>query len=591
MALTPLILTNPSQSPRMSGQAGTSAPKGDRKVHTENPGRSRAHLAAVVALSVLASTAIFRPPAASFASSTNAGAPVAIGPTVRVIVQSPGGSGSAAEIVVRAGGQVARVIDLVDGVAATVPVTAVPALRSTAGIIVTPDVAMHVQGDVGAQPGITSVYPSVVGASDFQRAGNVGAGVTVAVVDTGVAAVPDLAGRIVPVKDDPSNTTSPCLNLSGEVDCADSYGHGTFMAGIIAGNGSASAGRYVGVAPGARIVSVKVAGRDGSSDVSTVLAALDWVVSFRGRYGITVLNLSLGTDSTQSYRIDPLNYAVERAWASGITVVVAASNRGPDPRTISKPGDDPWVITVGAIDDRGTTELADDHLPDFSSRGPTAADGLPKPDVAAPGAHVVSLSAPGSDIATNFPSFVGGGYQVGNGTSMATAVVSGVAALLVKADPAITPDRLKFALMSTARPGAAPEPAAVGSGVVDVRAAATAPPGTANGGLVVSTGMGSIEASRGTTRVRTQGLAGVALSGNLTAQLLIWDPLRYSTAVWNPTTWYTTSFALNAWKPVTWEGSKWQGSKWQGSKWQGGAETTTSYGHKWQGADWYGAWD
>ena len=123
-------------------------------------------------------------------------------------------------------------------------------------------------------------------------------------------------------------------------------------------------------------------------------------MSFKDRYGIKVLNLSLGTDSTQSYRVDPLNYAVEKAWDSGIAVVVAASNRGPDAGTISKPGDDPLVITVGAVDDMGTPGLSDDELPDFSSHGPTAADGLAKPDLAAPGAHIVSLRAPGQRRST-----------------------------------------------------------------------------------------------------------------------------------------------------------------------------------------------
>ena len=512
-------------------------------------------------------------------------------PGVRVVVLSrTGGTQAAAAAIAGAGGAVTRSIDLVGGVAATVPPASLTELVRTPGLSISPDLAVHVQGDAGTQPAVTSAYGDVIGATGVQQGGNRGEGVTVAVIDTGVAAVPDLSGRIVTVRDDIRNTTAPCVNLSGEAGCSDSYGHGTFMAGIIAGDGAASAGRYTGVAPAARIVSVKVAGRDGSSDVSTVLAAIDWVVSFKDRYGIRVLNLSLGTDSTQSYRTDPLNFAVQRAWASGIAVVVAASNRGPGARTISKPGDDPWVITVGAIDDRGTADLSDDHLPDFSSRGPTAADGLPKPDVAAPGAHVVSLSAPGSDIAVNFPSSVGGGYQVGNGTSMATAVVSGAAALLVKADPAITPDRLKFALMSTARPGAVPDPAAVGSGVVHVGAARTAPAGTANKNLHRSTGTGSLDASRGTARVRTQGPLGTVISGNRTAQLLVWDPMAFVSSAWGPTTWYASAFYLATWRPVVWEGSKWQGSKWQGSKWQGGADATTSYGRKWQGSDWYGAW-
>ena len=511
---------------------------------------------------------------------------------VRLIVRSATGDTAAATTAVRRlGGRVTRTLDLVHGVAATLPAATVPTLMAMPGVTVSPDLPVRVQGEVAPVPAGTSVYRDVVGATDLHQSGNRGDGVTVAVIDTGIAAVPDLAGRIVPVRDDPRNITSPCVNLSGEPDCADSYGHGTFMAGIIAGSGASSAGRYAGVAPAARVVSIKIAGRDGSSDVSTVLAAVQWVVSFKDRYDIRVLSMSLGTDSTRSYRTDPLNYAVERAWAAGVTVVVAASNRGPAARTISKPGDDPWVVTVGSVDDRGTIDSADDHIPDYSSRGPTAADGLAKPDVAAPGAHVVSLAAPGSDIAAAFPSTIGGGHLVGSGTSMATAVVSGAAALLVKADPAITPNRLKFALTSTARPTAVADPAAVGAGVISAVGATMAPPGTANGGLARSSGTGSLDASRGTVRVRTQGPFGTVVSGTQTAQLLTWDPVGFLTGVWGPTTWYASPLYLKTWRAVTWEGSTWQGKKWQGSKWQGGADPSTTYGKKWQGAAWYGAWD
>src|SRR4029077_7912703 len=139
---------------------------------------------------------------------------------------------------------------------------------------------------------------------------------------------------------------------------------------------------------------------------------------------------------------------------SGIAVVVAASNRGPGPGTISKPGDDPLVITVGAVDDMGTPGLGDDQLPNFSSHGPTAADGLAKPDLGAPGGHLVSLRAPGSAIDTQFPTYVDGAYRRGSGTSMATGVVSGSVALMLQANPGMTPNRVKFALTSTARPAA-----------------------------------------------------------------------------------------------------------------------------------------
>ena len=522
-----------------------------------------------------------------------------VSPSVRaalspVIVQARGGDGSRAAVaVVQAGGTVTQSLPIIDGVAARVPAAAVPALAATPGLIVSPDATVTVQA-AGNGTGDSSTYRKVVNANDLHADGQKGAGVTVALVDTGVSAVNDLAGKILPVRDDITGAIKQCVNLSGESTCSDTYGHGTFMAGIIAGSGAASGGAYAGMAPDARIVSIKIAGKDGSADVSNVLAAVQWVVSFKDTYGIRVLNLSLGTDSTQSFRVDPLNYAVERAWAAGIAVVVAAANRGPDAGTISKPGDDPWVITVGAIDDRGTPGLGDDHVPDFTSRGPTAADGLAKPDLVAPGAHIVSLQAPGSSIATNVPTAMTGGYRMGSGTSMAAAVVSGAAALLIGEDPSLSPDRLKFALTSTARAGVDDDPMTVGAGVLDVNAARTAGAGVANVGLDRSNGTGSLALSRGTVKVRTQGLfglLGVVLGATQTAQLLVWDPLGFTTGNWNAPAWYTSSWYLAGWYAVNWEGSKWQGSKWQGSKWQGQSDSTSSYGSKWQGSDWYGAWE
>ncbi|HVM01569.1 MAG TPA: S8 family peptidase [Acidimicrobiales bacterium] len=555
----------------------------------------RATAAVTAAVAVVAALAGAAPPPAGPAGPA-ASVQADDGPLAKVVVQARGAGADAAAAVAGAGGAVTRELPIVDGVAATVPTAALAALAATPGLVVTADRPVRVQAATSSS-GTESAYRKVVGADTLGAAGHTGAGVTVALVDTGVTAVPDLAGRLVPVRDDVTGAVEACVNLSGEESCDDSYGHGTFMAGIIAGSGAASGGRYVGMAPGARLVSLKIAGADGAADVSTVLAAIQWVVSFKDDYGIRVLNLSLGTDSTQTYRTDPLNYAVERAWDSGIAVVVAAANLGPAAGTISKPGDDPWVITVGAVDDRGTPGLGDDHLPHFSSRGPTAADGLAKPDVVAPGAHVVSLEAPGSSIATNVPTSMTGGYRKGSGTSMAAAVVSGAAALLVDADPSLTPDRLKYALAATARDTASDDPMEVGAGIVQADDALSAPAGVANQGLDRSTGMGDLDASRGNVRVSTVDcgllgcVVGTVVGGSYTAQLLLWDPVGFTTGDWSQSSWYASSSYLAGWKAVTWHGTKWQGTKWQGTKWQGGEDATVTYGTKWQGSDWYGAWE
>jgi serine protease AprX len=513
--------------------------------------------------------------------------------SVRVIVQAVDGAAAAIpRAITRAGGHVTLPLPIINGAAATVPAKAISELASTDGIrAISLDRPVTVQGG-GSSTSPNSVYDQVVRADDVWAAGKTGSGVTVALLDTGIADVPDLAGRVLSVTDDVTGKVTACENLSGEAGCGDSYGHGTFIAGLIAGNGAASNGAYTGVAPGANLVSIKVAGRDGSSDVSNVLAGIQWAVSFRDRYGIKVLNLSLGTDSTQTYRTDPLNYAVEKAWSSGIVVVVAASNRGPGPRTISKPGDDPFVITVGAVDDQGTPGLGDDQLPNFSSRGPTAADGLAKPDVVAPGAHMVSLRAPGSAIDTQFPSFIGSAYRKGSGTSMATGVVSGAVALMLQANPTMAPDRVKYALTATARSDASSDPTAVGAGVIDAYSAAfNAPAGVANQGLARSNGLGSLDLSRGSVRVMLANPGNTILSGALTAQLVVWNPILYTTTAWTGSSWYGSSWYGSSWYGSSWYGSSWYGSSWYGSSWYGQPEGSSWYGSSWYGSSWYGAWE
>src|SRR5436190_13389427 len=547
--------------------------------------------AAVVASTLLTIVAGLPPVAAAAASG---------GPRVKVIVQldGPAVAAGAQHAVVRGGGQVTRQLPIVDGFAATMPAATAARLAALPGVrAVTPDRKMRPQATLsGPTSGASSsnprsVYAQVTRGDDLWSESVTGRGVTVALIDTGIANVPDLAGRVLPVTDDITGARTTCENLSGEAGCGDSFGHGTFIAGIIAGNGASSAGKWKGMAPEANLVSVKIAGRSGAADVSNVLAAIQWVVSFRDRYGIKVLNLSLGTDGEQSYRTDPLNYAVERAWAAGITVVVAASNRGPAPGTISKPGDDPFVLTVGAIDDRGTTGISDDTLPNFSSRGPTAADGLAKPDVVAPGAHIVSLRSPGSAIDTQFPTSLDPSYRRGSGTSMATGVVAGAAALMLQADPGSSPDRVKYAFMSTARAVASSDPMAVGRGLVNAyRATRSAPAGVANVGVARSNGLGPLDASRGTVRVQADNLLGTVPGGLITAQLLLWDPIGYTTGDWSGSSWYGSSWYGSSWYGSSWYGSSWYGSSWYGSSWYGQPEGSSWDGSSWFGASLYGGW-
>jgi serine protease AprX len=245
---------------------------------------------------------------------------------------------SAERLVLAVGGRITKRLPLIGGFAADVPADRLAMLRSDG-----PIAGLYPDGRIHMAAAATDVYDDLEPNLAWRKtirlpqvpAGIDGSGVTVALIDTGVARVDDLGDRVVARVD---------FTPGGDGD--DQYGHGTHLAGVIAGNGAASGGKWRGVATGARLVSVKVAGPDGATDVSVVIAALQWVVTHRGQYGIKVLNLSFGTDSVQPYAVDPLNAAVERAWAAGITVVVSSGNRGPG--TINKPGDDPFVITVGA---------------------------------------------------------------------------------------------------------------------------------------------------------------------------------------------------------------------------------------------------
>jgi serine protease AprX len=264
---------------------------------------------------------------------------------VAVIVQAPGAEAAAQAAVHAAGGTVTRTLPIVSGFAATVPAGALRRLAAAPGVrAVTRDVALRPAakggggGGGGGSTAPKSVYRTEIGSDSLAKQGSTGSGIAVALIDTGVdtqvAADGDLKGRIVPVAD-PYETAAPpvaCINFSGEDTCDDTFGHGTFMAGLIAGSGAASGGRYTGTAPDVRIVSVKVGGRDGSADVSKVLAGIQWVVSFASDYNIRVLNLSLGTDSTAPTSLDPLNLAVQRAWSADITVVVSAGNNRTAPR-------------------------------------------------------------------------------------------------------------------------------------------------------------------------------------------------------------------------------------------------------------------
>src|SRR5947208_5730327 len=267
---------------------------------------------------------------------------------------------------------------------------------------------------------LSEAYPRVVNADRVWQQGTTGGGVTVAILDSGVAADADLI--------EPENRILASVNFADVRFTSDPGGHGTHIAGIVAGNGSRSGGQIVGIAPQANIVDVRVLGRTGSGRISSVVAGIQWVIGHRAAYNIRVINMSFGAPVTVSYRTDPLSAAVEIAWRDGLVVVAAAGNGGPTRNSVLSPGIDPYAVTVGATDDQGTTSPRDDALAVFSSWG--NADSNAKPDLVAPGRHIVSLRVPGSALDSMLPTSVvaarnGATYFRLSGTSMATPVVSG----------------------------------------------------------------------------------------------------------------------------------------------------------------------
>ncbi|MGZ4590911.1 MAG: S8 family serine peptidase, partial [Actinomycetes bacterium] len=381
-------------------------------------------------------------------------------PTVRQLAWWSGGSaGNLDSLAARLRGAGASVVDRLS-VASAVVVEVPASWQPPMGVATAEDRPMRVAGNVDTSP--RPAAPRGRTGPDAGSDGDgEGEGVTIALVDTGVASVADLQGSVQHV------------NVSG-APAGDGYGHGTFLAGLIAGSGAASGGVYRGVAPRASILDVQVAAPDGSTSLLRVLAGLQ-AVAERARHddSLRVVNLSLSTDDPGVPGIDPLSRALEELWDRGLVVVVAAGNGGPHAGTVTVPGTDPAAITVGALDDKGTVTPADDVVAPFSSRG-IAGVANAKPDLVAPGVSMVGLRAPGSVIDTQYPSGrVGSANFRGSGTSMATAATSGAVAALLSAEADLLPDQVKAALTASAYrlPG---DRSAAGAGGVDLAAAPAA---------------------------------------------------------------------------------------------------------------------
>jgi len=359
--------------------------------------------------------------------------------------------------------QIKKQFSHINAVHVTVPVWAIPILNKDPNVkYISPD---------RANKKLLDITTAAMGANAAWSLGLDGTGIGVAVIDSGIYNHDDLktangtGSRIVY-----SESFVPGLSPS------DQFGHGTHVAGIIGSNGADSSGptfsrTYKGVAPNVNLINLRVLDANGAGTDSQVIAAIDRAIQLKSTYNIRVINISLGRPVYESYTFDPLCQEVEQAWKAGIVVVTAAGNYGRNNGrntggygTIVAPGNDPYVITVGAMNSNGTVTRTDDKITSYSSKGPTSYDHLIKPDLVAPGNKITSLMAPGSTLATAYPELTvdtstyspgvsgkSGAYFVLSGTSMATPVVSGAAALLLQRNPSLTPDQVKARLMKTAQ--------------------------------------------------------------------------------------------------------------------------------------------
>jgi serine protease AprX len=470
---------------------------------------------------------------------------------------------------------------------------------------------------------MNSMYSTTLysGAQSWWRAGYTGKGVDVAVIDTGVAPVTglDAPGKLVYGPDLSLESQAPNLtNL-------DTSGHGTFVAGLIAGRdaGPAGASAYRGMAPDARIVSLKVGTADGGVDVSQVIAAIDWVVEHRHDHGldIRVLNLSYGTNSAQSAEVDPLSYAVEQAWKRGIVVVAAAGNSGYQvgggAPGVADPAYNPYVIAAGGSDSMGTSDLSDDTVGAYSASarcGPCK-----RPDFVAPGSHLQGLRVPGSYIDQTEPQgAIDPRFFRGTGTSEAAAVVSGAVALVLDRYPELDPDDVKAYFRTNAVTLQGQSRLSQGKGEIDLRAMLTDRPArNKRQWHREATGKGSLEVSRGQDHLtrdsvvlsgeqdifgkpfdsadmaRLEGRADSWRGGRWNGSTWTgngWNGNSWSSAVWAGSSWSGSSWSSGTWSGNSWSGNSWSGGGWSGNSWSGNSWSGNSWsGNSWSGSSWSGA--
>lgn len=466
---------------------------------------------------------------------------------VNLIIRKVNEDGRAERLVDQLGGEVTSRLDIINAFTAELPAGAVAQLAAH-------DCVQHVSLDARVQRSALATpiefnaleqdltnpkntYLDTLGVRSLWDQGIKGQGVTVAVIDSGIASIPEF--NVDPTLPEGLQVTRILTRqaFNSDLKSGDNSGHGTHIAGILAGNGAKSAGVYAGIAPLTNLISLNVNNSEGMAYESDTVAAMQWVLENKDEYNIRVVNLSVNSDSIESYNNSPLDAAAEILWFNGIVVVVSAGNHDSSGEGILfPPANDPFVITVGASDENGTPDPADDFLASFSASGITS-DGFSKPDIVAPGKDIISALAPNSAWDKLYPErVVDGKYFRLSGTSMSTPMVAGAAALLLQSEPDLTPDQVKRRLVDSARLLVETNDRVVTSTTpyLDIYAAVT--------------GTGLESANTG-----------------IQASQMLWtgtDPINWPTVNWNSLDWNTVNWNTVNWNTVNWNTVNWNTLHW-----------------------------
>jgi len=492
---------------------------------------------AATAKSNTVSTSSSPPPAPSYI------APSLLNATgnVDVIIQSSGGTADATAKVTGLGvfQKDVKELSLIGAVEATVPAAQLKKLQDVPGLIVTPNADVK----LAAQVGSTQLWPYVSGnwalwSGDTTTYSNKAP--AIAVVDSGIQNRPDFGNRVI-----------GSVNLStiaGNTSLDDQRGHGTFVAGIAAG----ASADLTGASPSAPLVSVKVMDQTGTAKTSDIITACQWILDNKAKYNIRVANFSLHSSYGTNFYRDPLDRAVEKLWFGGVVVVAAAGNYGISNTQASgvkyAPGNDPFVITVGATDIGGTLRSDDDVAAPWSAWGYTY-DGFFKPEVSAPGRYMVGPIPSGSTIAAQkAPNMVGSDRIQLSGTSFAAPVVAGTVADMLARHPSWTPDQVKGALMQTARALHAGNPKAGGLGEI-----------TAPRAVLAST---APNPNRGLER-----FLAASTDGSMSFDAMSWASSARASMSWNSMSWADQSWSDMSWSDQAWNAMSWADQSWSDMSW------------------------